>query len=157
MSCFICFICLSCISYIYCIFFGAGSGIWIIHCVPHAQCSAGNYVNITSASASIGSEQCVPCPMNTYSSIAPIYDASRPLSQQCTQCPPNFQSAPSSKSISDCVCNQHILHNATSGPSQGQCGGCPTGTIYNIFTQQCSHCPNGMIAMGSSICGCPAG
>ena len=136
----------------------AEGGTFVLHCVPSpSDCGAGNYIHITHASDAISADTCVRCPVNTYAaSQAAMYDPNRPLSQQCTACPYNFfTTSTGSSSIADCVCSQHIL--AATSNTTIVCGGCPKNTIYNVFTQQCSSCPNGMLPIDSSMCGCAAG
>lgn len=108
------------------------------------ECSPGTY------NEHINRTTCTKCPAGTASNIDSADDVSlcktcvpakyaHPGSVFCTNCNLHATSAPGSKVLSDCKCNQGFFGN-----DGGHCTFCPRGTFKNVIgNSSCADCPSG--------------
>lgn len=118
------------------------------------ECDMGQYAVINPTT--FQKLECRACPLNTYSSSRQsIFTGDG--RQQCTPCPPNFQTLDTgSVSPSQCACISGFRNETTS-----ECGSCPINTFLNTFTRVCEVCPDGAVAPSGSVgyisCACKKG
>jgi len=127
-----------------------------IRCVN--PCHAGQYAMLQPRSQALAG--CSPCPVDSYSAEGgnQVYDPARPLSQQCTRCPPGKGTAgmTGASSVENCTCASGISSTTT-------CGGCAANQYLDstLTPMACVQCPLKMSSVANSVgiqsCLCPVG